>query len=754
MIFAPVRTMQLVPRFPLGPFLVLGLAALIGAALITTLALRQPWLGVQVVPPSEGPGLVIASVDAAGPAAALEPGTRLLSVAPADAPDAAIELRALDIMEEPDALRSIAEMQVFFAQQDRLHAVLSSGAVRFETDAGPVEVQVAAARPIGDLPDIFWIQIFTGLAGCWLGGWVLALRRREASAWYLALAGVGLSVSAHAAALYSTRELALTEGLFYWASAFNSLGAIVFGIGMINLFLIYPVRLVPRWVETLVLAVFGTWATLAFLRLTVTTALMIHVPIMVELACITAAAVAQTFATRGNPQARAALRWFGLSVVIGGGSFIALITAPTVFGYVPQVKQGHAFAGFLLVYVGLAIGVARYRLFELEDWAFRILFYAGGVMVLLVMDVMLISLVALDRLPAFSIALLVVAFLYLPARDAIARVLAGRRVLSNEALFDLVSRVALAQTPAEQRARLEDLLTASFDPLEILPSPAPVDAPVIRDAGEVMDLPAIDRTPALRMRWMRRGRRLFSPQDARSAASIMAITQQLLERRQAYEAGAAEERGRITRDIHDNIGLHLMGALHSASQDRKDVLVRQALSDLREIISNTEGDTRVLDDLLADLRAELAEHLEAAGIVLDWRVSGLEAPVSVGPKLAATLRAVLREAVNNAIRHAAPGRIEVAIARPKDGPDHLVIRVTDDGTGPSGARDGKTPTSGQGLVNLRRRTEAMGGQLVFGAAPAGRGSVLSARVALSDPGDGPGHAAPLVQDPPHALREA
>jgi len=184
------------------------------------------------------------------------------------------------------------------------------------------------------------------------------------------------------------------------------------------------------------------------------------------------------------------------------------------------------------------------------------------------------------------------------------------------------------------------------------------------------------------------------------------------------------------------------------------VLVRQALSDLREIISNTEGDTRVLDDLLADLRAELAEHLEAAGIVLDWRVSGLEAPVSVGPKLAATLRAVLREAVNNAIRHAAPGRIEVAIARPKDGPDHLVIRVTDDGTGPSGARDGKTPTSGQGLVNLRRRTEAMGGQLVFGAAPAGRGSVLSARVALSDPGDGPGHAAPLVQDPPHALREA
>jgi signal transduction histidine kinase len=749
---------HLLPRFPLGPFLLLGLGSLLSAALVLALASRQPWTGLEFMAPAEGPGLMVTSVDPQGPAAMVAPGVRVFSIASGDAPDAAVGLQGGDVMEEPDALPTIAAMRAFFGRQDLLHDILASGAstgtLHLETDAGPVEIGVAQTRPLGDLPDIFWVQIVTGLAGCWLGGWVLALRRREAPARYLALAGIGLAISAHGAALYSSRELALTEGLFYWASAFNTLGAIVFGIGMINLFLIYPVRLVPRWVERLVLVIFGTWAALAFFRLTGTTALMIHVPIMVELVCIASAAIAQTIVTRGNPQARAALRWFGLSVVIGGGSFIALITAPTVFGYTPQVKQGHAFAGFLLVYVGLAIGVARYRLFELEDWAFRILFYTGGVMVLLAMDVLLISLVALDRLPAFSIALLVVAFIYLPARDAIARVLAGRRALSNEALFDLVSRVALAQTPGEQRARLESLLAASFDPLEILPSPAPVDTPVIRDAGEVMDLPGIDRTPALRMRWMRRGRRLFSPQDARRAASIMAITQQLLERRQAYEAGAAEERGRITRDIHDNIGLHLMGALHSASQDRKDVLVRQALADLREIISNTEGDTRLLDDLLADLRAELAEHLEAASIVLDWQVSGLEAPMTVGPKLAATLRAVLREAVNNAIRHAAPGRIEVAIDRSRDGSDHLVIRVTDDGTGPPGARDTTTPTSGQGLVNLRRRTEAMGGELVFGAAPTGRGSVLSARVVLSEPGNGPEHAAPQVQDQPHALREA
>ena len=412
--------------------------------------------------------------------------------------------------------------------------------------------------------------------------------------------------------------------------------------------------------------------------------------------------------------------------------------------------------------MGLAIGVARYRLFELEDWAFRILFYAGGVMVLLVMDVMLISLVALDRLPAFSIALLVVAFLYLPARDAIARVLAGRRVLSNEALFDLVSRVALAQTPAEQRARLEDLLTASFDPLEILPSPAPVDAPVIRDAGEVMDLPAIDRTPALRMRWMRRGRRLFSPQDARSAASIMAITQQLLERRQAYEAAPAEERrahppATVSRDTSPWPPLMGgCGGLHSASQDRKDVPGRQAhVRPARDHLEHRGRQRACWTICWPICRAETAEHLERQAIVARLAVSGLEAPVSVGPKLAATLArdGGCAEAVNNAIRTtAAPGRIEVAIGPPKErATDHLChFRVTDDGTAPVGCPgNGEDADIGQGSRHLRRRTEQWADMLVF-AARSRRGlASFGPRRPVGNPAT-VRHARPWAKNRPHA----
>ena len=71
------------------------------------------------------------------------------------------------------------------------------------------------------------------------------------------------------------------------------------------------------------------------------------------------------------------------------------------------------------------------------------------------LDVALIYFVALDRVPAFSLALLAVVFLYLPARDWIGGVLSRRNRLDEETLFDLVSRAALAAPGPDQQTGLE-----------------------------------------------------------------------------------------------------------------------------------------------------------------------------------------------------------------------------------------------------------------------------------------------------------
>jgi hypothetical protein len=69
---------------------------------------------------------------------------------------------------------------------------------------------------------------------------------------------------------------------------------------------------------------------------------------------------------------------------------------------------GYAFGFFLLIYAGLSLGVARYRLFDLSEWAFRIGFYTGGTLLLFAIDAALILLLQLQQTTSLGIALLLV----------------------------------------------------------------------------------------------------------------------------------------------------------------------------------------------------------------------------------------------------------------------------------------------------------------------------------------------------------
>src|SRR5690606_32785612 len=119
-------------------------------------------------------------------------------------------------------------------------------------------------------------------------------------------------------------------------------------------------------------------------------------------------------AVRHSPVERAALRWLGLSVVVGAGLFVAGVAMPLMLGAEPAVSQGISFAFFVIVYAGIALGIRRYRLFDLGDWSFRILYYVAGAVLLLALDTVLIWLLNVERAPALGVSLLIVAFLYLP----------------------------------------------------------------------------------------------------------------------------------------------------------------------------------------------------------------------------------------------------------------------------------------------------------------------------------------------------
>ncbi len=698
---------------------------LVLAAVPLMLALGQPWIGLSLQADDGGPPVVVA-VAPGGPAdrAGLVPGMRLAGIG-------GLVPEAVDLTEEPDMLGTFAAYERFQArQQDLATAMRSSGGLEVQTDAGAVlRIVPDTVRPPLDLPLVFWVQVGVGLFGFWVGAWVMVLRKGGTAEACLFLAGAGLMVSAFAAAVYSSRELALPSGLFRALSALNHLGALWFGAAMICLFLRHPVALVrARWLLALPWLVLGAWWAGALMRLFPDPATGFQLPIALALAAIAACIAVQWRAARGNPLARAQLRWFGLAVLAGAGAFIATIILPVLLGLEAALSQGLAFLFFLPIYGGLALGVARYRLFELEDWAFRVLFYMGGMVLLLGLDAVLVLLIALDRGPAFGLSLLVVALMYLPLRDGLARRMQRAPQQGGGAQFRSVSDVALGPPGAPRAGRWRALLQAEFDPLRIEPPPAAPDRPRLAEDGAALDLPAVDDLPALRLVWAQGGRRLFSPRDQAQATELVDMLAQVSASRRAYETGVAEERARIARDMHDNIGIQLMGALHSAQPDRKDALIRETLGDLRDIISNANRPDQPLDDLLADLRASLGEHLSAAGIALDWQVAG-DGAGALPPRQAHALRSILREAVGNALRHAGASQVSVTV---QTRPGLLWLEVQDNGRGLDPAlADGRAAGRGNGLANMRARAAGLGGQVRVVPGPGG-GTRVQAELPLGE----------------------
>ena len=91
---------------------------------------------------------------------------------------------------------------------------------------------------------------------------------------------------------------------------------------------------------------------------------------------------------------------------------------------------------------------------------------------------------------------------------------------------------------------------------------------------------------------------------------------------------------------------------------------------------------------------------------------------------------VIREAMNNVIRHASARTVSFTLAL-QDG--CLTITLADDGCGfepDSGqAQAGGRPGGGNGLANMRKRMEETGGTLEIASAP-GRGTTLTLRLMI------------------------
>jgi len=274
----------------------------------------------------------------------------------------------------------------------------------------------------------------------------------------------------------------------------------------------------------------------------------------------------------------------------------------------------------------------------------------------------------------------------------------------------------------------------------------------VKKTGEPIDIDGVGHLVA----WRGRPARLVLINDITDRLR----TQQTLERlnrelEQSHERLRAlsrrlfevqeEERRRLARDLHDDVGQALTALkiqLESLARSGAELALRSRVDDCVDTAQHTLERVRQLslslrpsqlDDLglAAALRSHLDRQARVAGLVAHFEAD--DAPHEVAPETETACFRVAQEAINNVLRHAQARnlwlRLFIAGGR-------LAISVRDDGRGfdLESVRQRAADGASLGLVGMEERMALAGGSFELRSAP-GQGTVLLATFPLAAAGN-------------------
>jgi signal transduction histidine kinase len=206
----------------------------------------------------------------------------------------------------------------------------------------------------------------------------------------------------------------------------------------------------------------------------------------------------------------------------------------------------------------------------------------------------------------------------------------------------------------------------------------------------------------------------------------------LLAQRHRRETELERERTRISRDMHDRVGASLTQITLLAELARGDGAhaehlaslagtAREAVTALDEIVWAVNPRHDNLPSLLEYIGQQLRDLLAAANIRcrLDFPDEAPQRHLSA--EFRHNLFLLMSEAVNNAVKHAAPSEVRIKIEVTSS---ELHATVTDDGRGFSSNGEG---AKSDGLRNMRARAADLGGDCKIESQP-GAGTIVSMRL--------------------------
>jgi PAS domain S-box-containing protein len=211
-------------------------------------------------------------------------------------------------------------------------------------------------------------------------------------------------------------------------------------------------------------------------------------------------------------------------------------------------------------------------------------------------------------------------------------------------------------------------------------------------------------------------------------AAVANVSRKLIEAQE-------QERTRIGRELHDDIGQRLALLAVELQRLQKDPLIfprhRTRLEGLHKRASEIAADTQSLSHELhsarlqylgiaAAMRGFCREFGEQQKVKIDFKINDLPGPLSA--EISLSLFRVLQESLHNSAKHSGVGRFEVRLwGTPND------IRLTVKDSGKGFDREAASTSQGIGLISMEERLKLVNGTLSIDSQP-GRGTTIEARV--------------------------
>lgn len=201
-----------------------------------------------------------------------------------------------------------------------------------------------------------------------------------------------------------------------------------------------------------------------------------------------------------------------------------------------------------------------------------------------------------------------------------------------------------------------------------------------------------------------------------------------------------QERQRIGMDLHDQTLADLtrlarhVDRLSHAGEMAPEALepvsrsLQHCMQDLRHIIEQAKPSVLQLFGLAQAIEHHLDRSMRDTGSTTEWRLTDETHGVleKLEPTVSVALFRIAQEAINNAVRHAAPLAITVRL----DADDErLLIEISDDGSGHAKTRK----RIGGGIDNMQTRARLISARFTIASGPDNRGTVVRVVLPLAPP---------------------